>query len=113
MIICEYYRRPLFPTNEALRIEDLEYRGWELVFRATSGNGINVFKAWTEGSFILNLITYVCRLDDVRNSCVTSEIERNRFQANFTFDHALQCDFIQWFSLILSCIWSQCSSRHS
>ena len=37
-------------TGNALQISDLEKGGWEMVFRAASGNGYSVYDAWTKGN---------------------------------------------------------------
>ena len=37
-------------TGNALQTSDLEKGGWEMVFRAASGNGYSVYDAWTKGN---------------------------------------------------------------
>ncbi|KAL4225331.1 hypothetical protein ACF0H5_016019 [Mactra antiquata] len=43
-------RKTLNAINNVLSVEDLEYNNWQLIFRATSGNGHNVYNAWTTGT---------------------------------------------------------------
>ncbi|XP_060568500.1 uncharacterized protein LOC132727111 isoform X1 [Ruditapes philippinarum] len=40
----------VFSTDNALQTSDLEKGGWQMVFRAASGNGDSVYDAWLKGT---------------------------------------------------------------
>ena len=44
---------PPAQATAPLLVAQLEMNGWNLVFRATSGNGQNVYSAWMTGVFKL------------------------------------------------------------
>jgi hypothetical protein len=47
----------LCSTDNALQISDLEKGGWQMVFRAASGNGDSVYDAWLKGKHISHLFS--------------------------------------------------------
>ncbi|XP_053396753.1 uncharacterized protein LOC123553290 isoform X2 [Mercenaria mercenaria] len=116
------------PLTSALRIEDLETDGWQMVFRATSSIGHNVFNAWTtgKGSCDVKPVTmersYACHY---RNSVITdwsnlgikyvkyAFFDTDREVAHVIFD-GVGSNIITWFdkSRVISASWSDLTSMH-
>ncbi|XP_045165942.2 uncharacterized protein LOC123529611 [Mercenaria mercenaria] len=52
--ICVFAKVPragnVFSSENVLKTEELKRGGWQMVFRATSGNGDSVYDAWTKGT---------------------------------------------------------------
>ncbi|XP_053396756.1 uncharacterized protein LOC128556270 [Mercenaria mercenaria] len=116
------------PLTSALKITDLERDGWQMVFRATSSIGHNVFNAWTtgKGSCDVKPVTmersYACHY---RNSVITdwsnlgvkyvkyAFFDTDREVAHVIFN-GVGSNIISWFdkSKVISASWSDLTSMH-